>query len=242
MSFAAESDLLPRELVRLDARPATKEEAIRQAALMLISAGCARPGFEESMIRREGVANTFLGQGVAIPHGMGGERHLINRNGIAILQIRQGVEWNPGQTARFVIAIAAQSDAHIATLRRLTRLIQDEKRLAALAVTDDAQELIAALSGEPAPVQDADPAGDLAEHCDWTVDYPAGLHALALGRDRPPVRRPDPCTPWRRGGRRQEPDLPAPAGPAGRRRGHALGPGRRRGRGPGRPARGRHGA
>lgn len=177
MSFAAESDLLPRELVRLDARPATKEEAIRQAALMLISAGCARPGFEQSMIRREGVANTFLGQGVAIPHGMGGERHLINRNGIAILQVRQGVEWNPGQTARFVIAIAAQSDAHIATLRRLTRLIQDEDRLAALAVTDDAQDLIAALSGEPAPIQEADPAGDLAERFDWTVDYPAGLHA-----------------------------------------------------------------
>jgi phosphoenolpyruvate-protein phosphotransferase len=182
MSLAAESDLLPRELVRLDARPKTKAEAIREAALMLISAGCARPGFEESMLRREAAANTFLGQGVAIPHGMGGERHLINRNGIAILQVRDGLEWNPGQTARFVIAIAAQSDAHIATLRRLTRLIQDEERLAALAVTDDVQALIAALSGEPPAAPATDAVGDLAERFDWTIDYPAGLHARPASR------------------------------------------------------------
>ena len=51
MSLVAESDLLPRELVRLDAKPATKAEAIREAALMLVAAGCVLPGFEESMLR-----------------------------------------------------------------------------------------------------------------------------------------------------------------------------------------------
>ncbi len=49
------------------------------------------------MGRREALANTFLGHGVAIPHGLGEDRHLLRRDGIAVLQLPDGVEWNPGQ-------------------------------------------------------------------------------------------------------------------------------------------------
>ena len=51
------------------------------------------------------------------------DRHFIRHTGIAILQVRNGVEWNPGQIVHLVVAIAAQSDEHIALLRRLTRLM-----------------------------------------------------------------------------------------------------------------------
>lgn len=75
------------------------------------------------MLRRETVANTYLGHGVVIPHGMVDDRHLVRESGLAILQVPGGVAWHDGQIAHLVVAIAAQSDTHITILRRLTRLI-----------------------------------------------------------------------------------------------------------------------
>lgn len=178
MSNFNSNGLLPRELVRLDARVADKADAIRQATGLLTAAGCVRPAFEASMLRREAAADTFLGKGIAIPHGMVDERELIQRDGIAVLQVRDGVEWNAGQRAHLVVAIAARSDAHIGILRRLTRLMADDARLAMLARTDDADALIRALAGvEVAPDEADAPAEDFARRFDWVVDYPSGLHA-----------------------------------------------------------------
>jgi phosphoenolpyruvate-protein phosphotransferase len=184
MSIYITEGLLSGERVRLGASPADKQQAIAEAAQLLVASGCVDAAYADSMARREAVANTFLGHGVAIPHGLGEDRHLVRRNGIAILQVPAGVEWNPGQRAHLVVAIAAQSDAHIAILRRLTRLIQDEATLVRLASTDDATALIAALDDPPAAADagSAAEAVDLAETVEWIVGYPAGLHARPASR------------------------------------------------------------
>ncbi len=165
------------DLVRIDASAASKVDAIRQVGQLLVAAGCVAPGYEESMVRREAVANTFLGAGVAIPHGLGEDKALVRRDGVAILQLRGGVEWNPGQRAHLVVGIAANSDSHIAILRRLTRLIQDEPRLAALVATDDPAAFSRALWEDGEASAPSEPAADYAETIEWTVDYPTGLHA-----------------------------------------------------------------
>ncbi|KYO50236.1 phosphoenolpyruvate--protein phosphotransferase [Tistrella mobilis] len=166
-----------RDLIRLGAAPADKATAIREAAQMLVAAGVCAPAYVDSMLKREAVANTFLGAGVAIPHGMVDDRALVHGNAVAVLQVPAGVTWNDGQTARLVVAIAARSDAHIAILRRLTRLLNDEARLAELTRTSRAEDIIRALSGEDLPATAAGEATDFAEGFDWTVDYPTGLHA-----------------------------------------------------------------
>ncbi|MBK1666212.1 phosphoenolpyruvate--protein phosphotransferase [Rhodospirillum rubrum] len=173
---------LPRDLVRLAVSPRDKADAIAQAAQMLVAAGCVEAGYAQSMIRREGVANTFLGHGVAIPHGMAEDRALVRANGIAVLQVPDGVEWNPGQSARLVVAIAAQSDTHIAILRRLTRLLQDEDRLGGLFVTSDPGDVITALTTDPEVNAPAVPVSDLAKRFEWVLDYPNGLHARPAAR------------------------------------------------------------
>jgi phosphocarrier protein FPr len=177
LSLQLQDALLGRELVRLDAAPASKEAAIEQACQLLVAAGYVEPDFAASMLRRETVANTYLGHGVAIPHGLVEDKFMVRRDGIAVLQVPGGIDWNPGQSARLIVAIAARGDAHITILRRLTRLIQDEARLDALCVTGDAEEIIAALTGEPPGPAALAPAADLARSFDWVVDYPAGLHA-----------------------------------------------------------------
>ncbi len=176
MLMTPPDNLLGREFVRLGAAPASKAAAIAEACQLLVAAGCVTPDFSESMMRREAVANTFLGHGVAIPHGLGEDKGLIRRDGIAILQIPQGLEWNPGQVAYLVVAIAAQGDAHITILRRLTRLIQDDSRLQALFATREAEEIVYALTSD-APRAAAVAAKDFNHAFSWVVDYPAGLHA-----------------------------------------------------------------
>lgn len=169
--------LIRPELIRLAATPADKTAAIRQAGQLLADAGYIAPAYIDSLLAREKIANTYLGNGVAIPHGQIADRHMIRNTGIAVLQIPQGVQWNDGQTAHLIFAIAAQSDEHLVLLRRLTRLLQDEATLQRLHTTQSTHDILAALDQTPAPTSTAAPAGDYAQGFDWRIPYPHGLHA-----------------------------------------------------------------
>ena len=46
-----------------------KEEAIRQVAAALVQAGNVAEGYVNGMLAREQQTSTFLGNGIAIPHG-----------------------------------------------------------------------------------------------------------------------------------------------------------------------------
>jgi phosphocarrier protein FPr len=206
MSAIASSQILSPELVRLAAHPASKEAAIREAAQMLVAAGRIDPAYIESMMRREAAADTFLGHGVAIPHGMIEDRAMVRQIGLAILQAPDGVPWNEGQTVRLVVAIAAQSDAHLDILRRLTRLLQDEAALDALTRATDPREIVAALTDAPvASIPVAAPAVDLAERFDWICDYPSGLHARPAARWVDAARRTRAALRVRRGDEAADP-------------------------------------
>lgn len=167
----------PEIIVHLGAAPRDKEEAVRVAARLLAEAGCVDAAYAGSMLKREATANTFLGSGVAIPHGALEDKGRVRRDGLAVIQAPSGVDWGAGQRATFIVAIAATGDGHLAILRRLANIIQDEALMARLSVTTDAAEIKAALlvaDGAPAPIA---PAGDYPETLEWTLDYPAGLHA-----------------------------------------------------------------
>lgn len=163
--------------VRLGLAPGSREDAVRIAGALLAEAGHAMPAYTESLLRREEVENTFLGQGVAIPHGMVQDKHLVQRTGLAVLQVPAGVEWgDETRRAHLVVAIAAASDQHIAVLRRLTRLMRDETLMARLATTRDAAEIVRALTGD----EPAAPASTLESFLlgvDLRLSYPNGLHA-----------------------------------------------------------------
>jgi phosphoenolpyruvate-protein phosphotransferase len=171
--------LLTAELVRLNARASSKHDAIEAAGELLAAAGFIEPSYLESLHGREKVSNTYLGNGVAIPHGMQEDRHLIRRTGVAVLQLPEGVEWHEGERANLVVAIAAQSDEHIALLQRLTRLIGDPQQLRTLVEARDPQILVNALNGAAEPhisVVNTTPA-DFEQRVELVLDYPHGLHA-----------------------------------------------------------------
>ena len=170
--------LISDALVRIGGTPGDKASAIREVGELLRSAGYVDPPYVASMAEREKAADTFLGAGVAIPHGKVEDKNCVRHDGIAVLQVPAGVEWNAGQTVKLVVGIAARSDGHLAILKRLTRLIQDEERITLLSSTDSAAEIVSALSEERG-AEDAKPAeaGDLEVRDEWVIDYPSGLHA-----------------------------------------------------------------
>lgn len=164
--------------VLLQARAEDKQDAICQAGQLLVDSGCIEAGYIASMLNREKVANTYLGNGIAIPHGMPADRDLIKQTGIAVVQFPVGVSWNPGDTAHLIVGIAAKSDEHIEVLKRLTRVLGDKAQVDRLVQTTDPHDIIEALTGErPAvPVNQAE-VTDYPDFFDADIQNKTGLHA-----------------------------------------------------------------
>lgn len=134
--------------IRLNGSAANKEEAIKLVAAGLVANGNVENGYEAGMLAREQQTSTFLGNGIAIPHGTLDTRGLVKETGVQIIQFPQGIEWGEGNTAYVAIGIAAKSDEHLTLLRQLTTVLSDEEVAEKLAKTQDVQEFTDILSGK----------------------------------------------------------------------------------------------
>ena len=134
--------------IHIGAAAPNKQNAIEQVASALTEAGYTKSGYVKGMLERENQAPTFLGNGIAIPHGTTETRSQVLKTGFAVFQFSQGIDWGDDQIAYIVIGIAAQSDEHLALLRQLTRVISDENIAQSMANADSAETLRSLLMGE----------------------------------------------------------------------------------------------
>ncbi|QGY40433.1 phosphoenolpyruvate--protein phosphotransferase [Pseudodesulfovibrio cashew] len=164
----------------LGAEPSGKLQAIEQVGEILVREGFIRPAYIDSMKRREEVANTFLGNGISIPHGLPENRDDILKTGVAVLQVPNGVTWNPGEIVHLVVGIAAKSDEHIEILTNLTHVLDDAETVENLTATNDPADIARALSGDAGAKSRPGPVLDVSGF-DHSVDVPVinphGLHA-----------------------------------------------------------------
>lgn len=126
---------------------ADKQAAIRLVAGQLAEAGLVAAGYVDGMLRREQQTSTYLGNGIAIPHGTTDTRDQVQQTGVRVVHFADGVDWGNGQVAHVVIGIAAQSDEHLGILRQLTHVLGDESLAPKLKACRDAGELAALLNG-----------------------------------------------------------------------------------------------
>jgi phosphocarrier protein FPr len=126
----------------------SKEEAIRQVAAALVQAGNVAEGYVDGMLAREQQTATYLGNGIAIPHGTTDTRDLVLKTGVQVFQFPQGIEWAEGQKAYVAIGIAASSDEHLGLLRQLTHVLSDDAVAEQLRTASTAEEVRALLMGE----------------------------------------------------------------------------------------------
>lgn len=134
--------------IHLAAQADNKNAAITQVAAALTQAGCVTAAYVDGMLAREQQTSTYLGNGIAIPHGTTDTRDQVLNTGVQVFQFPQGIEWGADQTAYIVIGIAARSDEHLALLRQLTHVLSDDAVAARLAKTTSAEELRSLLMGE----------------------------------------------------------------------------------------------
>ena len=134
--------------IHLNANAADKQQAIEMAASALVQADNVENGYLQGMLAREQQTSTFLGNGIAIPHGTLDTRSMVKKTGVQVFQFPQGIEWGEGNIAYVVIGIAARSDEHLSLLRQLTHVLSDDDTAAKLAKITDVAEFRAILMGE----------------------------------------------------------------------------------------------
>ncbi|MBR5397401.1 MAG: PTS mannitol transporter subunit IICBA [Bacteroidales bacterium] len=121
-----------------------KEDAILRAGHMLEASGYVESGYAESMLEREKVASTYMGMGLAIPHGTSETKALVRESGIVVLQYPDGVDFGE-EKARLVIGIAGAGDAHLDILAKISSALDDEEVLERLSVTSDPEDILKTL-------------------------------------------------------------------------------------------------
>lgn len=135
--------------IKLGATATDKQDAIRQAGELLVTSGAVAPNYVNGMLAREETMSTYLGEGVAIPHGQYDNREEIFETGISVLQIPAGVLWEEEdgdeEKAYLIIGIAASEDEHIGVLSKLAEAIEEEEVVEKLRTTTDPAEVLAIL-------------------------------------------------------------------------------------------------
>ena len=143
--------VLATEAVRLGQRASDKLDALRRSGAVLVEAGAVEPGYVDAMLAREEMVSTFMGEGVAIPHGTNEAKAFVHRTALGFLQFPEGVDWGDGAVVTVCIPIAAAGGEHLALLSALATVLVDPDKAAALrsaASADDVLAILAAAADE----------------------------------------------------------------------------------------------
>ncbi|HEU0207019.1 MAG TPA: PTS sugar transporter subunit IIA [Pseudolysinimonas sp.] len=138
-------DLLAESSIRLDAHASGRDDAIGQAGALLVEAGAVDERYPDAMLQRENRISTYVGEGVAIPHGTLAGNGAVTRDAIVVLRFPDGVDWD-GHDVRVVVGIAAKGNGHIALLSQLATILLDSERANALRAATTSEQVYQVLA------------------------------------------------------------------------------------------------
>jgi mannitol/fructose-specific phosphotransferase system IIA component len=149
--------VLAREAIRLAQHADDKWDALRQSGALLEDLGVVDEGYAAAILERETQISTYMGEGVAIPHGTDAARALVRQTALGFLQYPAGVDWD-GETVYLCIPIAASGDEHVGVLSALAEILVDDDSAAALRGATDVETVLALLNpGEGAAEETTHP-------------------------------------------------------------------------------------
>lgn len=122
--------------VKLGKKANDKTQAIQAAGELLKNMGCVDDDYIKAMHQRESQISTYLGMGVAIPHGTSEAKSHVKKSGIVMLQYPDGVSFG-NEKAYLVFGIAGIGDEHLDLLAKISTRLEDEKIVEKLKSTDD---------------------------------------------------------------------------------------------------------
>ena len=142
---AVKKDVLVRESIKLNQPSVTKEEAIRRAGELLVERGCVEPAYVDAMLEREKLVSTYMGMGIAIPHGTAQAKGTVKKTAITMIQYPDGVDFGD-EKAQLVFGIAGIGDEHLDLLGKISMALDDEATLEKMKTTDDVDWIMSILS------------------------------------------------------------------------------------------------
>lgn len=131
--------------ILLQQPPVTKETAIRLAGKLLVDEGCVEPPYVEAMLDREKVFTTYMGMGIAIPHGTSEAKAQVKKTGITLVQFPEGVDFGD-EKANLVFGIAGIGDEHLDMIQKIVQALDDPAELEKMKTTDDVDWILQKLS------------------------------------------------------------------------------------------------
>ncbi len=138
-------DVIIRESICLNQPSVTKEEAIRRAGELLVERGSVEPQYVDAMLEREKLVSTYMGMGIAIPHGTAQAKGTVKKTAITMLQYPDGVDFGD-EKAQLVFGIAGIGDEHLDLLGKIAGCLDDPEVLEKMKTTDDVDWILETLS------------------------------------------------------------------------------------------------
>ncbi|MGO4540321.1 PTS sugar transporter subunit IIA [Paenibacillus sp. 2TAB19] len=134
--------ILAKEKIKLNVNVKDKYEAIRMAGQLLVDAGHVPSEYIGKMLEREDDLSTYIGGGLAMPHGTNESKAFIRSTGIAILTVPEGVDFEGDEPARLIIGLAAVGDDHLNILTNVAMLVSEEEDMQRIMNASTEEELI----------------------------------------------------------------------------------------------------
>ncbi|MDQ0745188.1 PTS sugar transporter subunit IIA [Clavibacter sp. Sh2141] len=139
------SNVLEPAQIRVGGTASSVEEAIAEAAAILVAAGAVTPEYEGFMLEREKSVSTYMGNLLAIPHGTNEGKDTILDSALSFVRYDAPLDW-AGNEVRFVVGIAGKDNGHLEILSKIAIIFSDDDEVQKLLDASTAEELYALLS------------------------------------------------------------------------------------------------
>lgn len=136
------SQILKEENVVIGAALSSKEEAIRAVGNILVDQGYVETDYIASMMEREALTSTYMGNYIAIPHGTEDSKSQIKSSGLSIVQVPDGVDFGDGNKVKLLIGIAGKGDEHLEILSKIALVCSDADNVEKMLQATTKQELL----------------------------------------------------------------------------------------------------
>ena len=133
--------VLKKEGIKTGLKSVDKETAIRAAGQLLCDLGFTDVAYIQAMVDRENMVSTYMGMGVAIPHGTSDAKEDVKKTGIVVMQYPEGVDFGE-EKAYLIIGIAGVGDEHLEILGNIVASLEDEELLENLKKDADIDTII----------------------------------------------------------------------------------------------------
>ena len=137
----AKKAVLKKEGIKTGLKSVDKETAIRAAGQLLCDLGFTDEAYIQAMVDRENMVSTYMGMGVAIPHGTSDAKEDVKKTGIVVMQYPEGVDFGE-EKAYLIIGIAGVGDEHLEILGNIVASLEDEELLENLKKDADIDTII----------------------------------------------------------------------------------------------------